>query len=151
MLATSCPSSQISPEAGRSRHPIRFTKVLLPEPEGPITASHSPGSTEREISSRARMTPPPASARAGYSLLTFFSLIISLASQYRSRLHPPQEANRQHRRQERHGHAAGHHHRQHAEPRYHRAWKFTRPIQAATPIPITKPSNAPATPSAPAS
>jgi len=37
--ATFSPSSQISPEVGRSRQPIRFTRVLLPEPEGPIIAT----------------------------------------------------------------------------------------------------------------
>src|SRR5207253_4632344 len=38
MLATFSPSSQISPEVGRSRQPIRFTNVDLPDPEGPMIA-----------------------------------------------------------------------------------------------------------------
>src|ERR1700674_948399 len=96
MLATSSPSSQISPEVGRSRAPIRFTNVDLPDPEGPMMAIHSPGSTFKAKLSRARMTPPLASALAGYSRLTFFSLIISLPSQDHSGLHSPQEKNRKH-------------------------------------------------------
>src|SRR2546422_5036592 len=84
MLATFSPSSQISPDVGRSRQPIRFTNVDLPDPEGPMIASHSPDSTCRETLSSARMT-SPASARAGYRRLTLFNLIISLASQDTSR------------------------------------------------------------------
>src|SRR5579864_8333871 len=97
MPAIFWPSSQISPEVGRSRQPIRFTSVDLPEPEGPMIAIHSPGSTFREKLSRARMTPPLASALAGYRRLTFFSLIISLPSQDHSGLHTPQQKNRKHR------------------------------------------------------
>src|SRR5712692_62827 len=106
MLATFSPSSQISPEVGRSRQPIRFTRVDLPEPDGPMTATHSPGSTVSVKLSRARMTPPLASALAGYSRLTLFSLIISLASQNHSRLNPTQQGHRHHRREQRHRHTA---------------------------------------------
>src|SRR5271170_6743462 len=87
--ATFWPSSHISPEVGRSRQPIRFTSVDLPEPDGPIMAIHSPGSTLREKLSRAWMTLPLASAWAGYARLTFFSLIISIPSQDHSGLHAP--------------------------------------------------------------
>src|ERR1700675_3426346 len=96
MLATSSPSSQISPEVGRSRQPIRFTSVDLPEPDGPMIAIHSPGSTFREKLSRARMTPPPASALAGYNRLTSLSLIMSLPLQDHSGLHAAQQKNRKH-------------------------------------------------------
>src|ERR1700680_1154385 len=96
MLATSSPESKISPDLGRSRQPIRFTKVDLPEPDGPMIAIHSPGSTLSEKLSRARMTPPLASALAGYRRLTFFSLIISLPSQDHSGLHASQQKNRKH-------------------------------------------------------
>ncbi len=34
-----------SPAVGRSRQPITFMKVDLPEPEGPMIATNSPGST----------------------------------------------------------------------------------------------------------
>src|SRR5436190_4396467 len=74
--ATFRPSRMISPEVGLSRQPTRLTSVDLPDPEGPITAIHSPGSTRREKSSSARMTPPAAPALAGYSLLTWLSRII---------------------------------------------------------------------------
>ena len=53
MLATFSPSSQISPVVGRSRQPIRFTSVDLPEPEGPMIETHSPGiDRERELVER---------------------------------------------------------------------------------------------------
>src|SRR5580692_481188 len=96
MFATFSPSSQISPELGRSRQPIKFTRVDFPEPLGPITAIHSPGSTLREKSSSARITPPLASARAGYTRLTFSSLITSFSPQDHSGLHASQQKNRKH-------------------------------------------------------
>src|SRR5713226_7181063 len=105
IFATSCLSSQISPALGRSRQPIRFMRVLLPDPEGPMTASHSPGSTERDTSSSACTTPLNSSAWAGYSLLTFFSLINSHPPQDVSRLHTPQQSNGQNRGDEGHHHA----------------------------------------------
>jgi hypothetical protein len=36
-------SSQYEPEVGRSRQPITFMNVDFPEPDGPITATISPG------------------------------------------------------------------------------------------------------------
>ena len=48
--AMSSPSSRYSPEVGLSRQPMMFIKVVFPEPEGPIMATYSPSSTEREIS-----------------------------------------------------------------------------------------------------
>src|SRR5579859_76605 len=120
MLATSSPSSQISPEVGRSRQPIRFTRVDLPEPEGPMIAIHSPGSTLREKSSRARMTPPFASAWAGYRRLTFFSLIISFPSQDHSGLDAAQQKNRKHGGNQGDGNAAHKNDRQDVKARHHR-------------------------------
>ena len=38
----SWPSSQYLPEVGWSRHPRMFIKVVLPEPEAPISATISP-------------------------------------------------------------------------------------------------------------
>src|SRR5580700_8740343 len=123
MLATSSLSSQISPEVGRSRQPIKFTKVDLPEPEGPMIAIHSPGSTLREKLSSARMTPPLASAFAGYRRLTFFSLIISLPSQDHSGLDAPQQKNRKHGGNQGHNDAAHEDHGQNVEARHHRRMK----------------------------
>src|SRR5262249_57801217 len=37
-LDTSVPSSQYSPEDGRSRQPSRFISVVLPEPDAPVSA-----------------------------------------------------------------------------------------------------------------
>ncbi len=39
--------------SGRSRQPMTFMKVDLPEPDGPITATKSPASTESVTSSSA--------------------------------------------------------------------------------------------------
>ena len=46
----SLPSRMYSPEVGLSRQPMIFIRVVLPEPEGPIMATYSPSSTEREMS-----------------------------------------------------------------------------------------------------
>jgi hypothetical protein len=40
---TTLPRSTYLPLLGVSRQPIRFMSVDLPEPEGPITATYSPG------------------------------------------------------------------------------------------------------------
>src|SRR5204862_7031052 len=109
MLATFSPSSQISPDVGRSRQPIRFTNVDLPDPEGPMIASHSPDSTCRETLSSARIT-SPASARAGYRRLTWLSLIISLAPQDVSRLKSLKKTYWHDRRQKRNPNAASQNH-----------------------------------------
>src|SRR5581483_5403499 len=123
ICATFSPSSRISPEEGRSRQPIKFTSVDLPEPEGPIMASHSPGATASEMLSRARMVAPFASALAEYSLLTFSRMIISLASQDHSGLHTPKQGNRHHCRHQSHGNAAQHDQRQHVESGHYRGMK----------------------------
>src|SRR5437763_9734353 len=62
----------ISPSLGRSRQPIRLTRVDLPEPDGPITASHSPGATLSETLFSARSSPPEFNA---YALVTLRSSI----------------------------------------------------------------------------
>ena len=56
---TSCPSSQYSPEVGRSRQPRMFISVLLPDPEAPIRATSSPWATLREtpLSTGTAMSP----------------------------------------------------------------------------------------------
>ena len=48
--AMSFPSRKYSPEVGLSKQPIIFISVVLPEPEGPMMATYSPSSTEREMS-----------------------------------------------------------------------------------------------------
>src|SRR5438045_5221353 len=62
----------ISPSLGRSRQPIRLTRVDLPEPDGPITASHSPGATLSDTLFSARSSPPEFNA---YALVTLRSSI----------------------------------------------------------------------------
>ena len=57
--ATFLPSSAYCPALGRSRQPITFMKVDLPEPEGPITATNSPLSMSTLTPSSARTSPPP--------------------------------------------------------------------------------------------
>ena len=41
------PPTETVPEVGRSRPPMRLSKVVLPEPEGPIKARKSPPGTTR--------------------------------------------------------------------------------------------------------
>src|SRR5262245_28687864 len=45
------------PELGTSRQPSRLISVVLPEPDGPITASHSPPAISNETSSKAAVSP----------------------------------------------------------------------------------------------
>src|SRR5213078_4748157 len=110
MLATFSPSSQISPDVGRSRQPIRFTNVDLPDPEGPMIASHSPDSTCRETLSSARMT--------------LFNLIISLASQDVSRLKALKKTYWHDSGQKRNQNAACQNHGKDAQPRRHGRMKI---------------------------
>src|SRR5215472_12672324 len=49
---------------------MRLTRVDLPDPDGPITASHPPGATRRETSSSAR-----TATLVWYTRLTFLSSI----------------------------------------------------------------------------
>src|SRR5450432_2903731 len=123
ILATFSPSSQISPEVGRSRQPIRLTSVDLPEPDGPMIAIHSPGARLSEKSSSARMVPPLASARAGYTRVTFLSWITLFALQDHSWLDPPQQRNWHHSGDQSHSYAARQNHRKYAEARHHRGIK----------------------------
>src|SRR5208337_4240986 len=51
--ARSSPSTRNWPEVGRSMPAIRFSSVVLPEPEGPIRQRNSPSSTSRSTFSRA--------------------------------------------------------------------------------------------------
>src|ERR1017187_8856827 len=52
-LAMFCPSMRISPALGRSRPPIKFSSVDLPDPEAPTMDSISPRATCRSICSNA--------------------------------------------------------------------------------------------------
>src|ERR1700719_814248 len=141
MFATFSPLRKISPEVGRSRQPIRFTRVDLPEPEGPMIAIHSPGSTFREKLSRARMTPPLASAWAGYRRLTFFSLIMSFPSQDHSGLDAPQQKNRKYGGNQGDGDATHEHDRQHAEARHHRGMEVYPADPCGDPHPNSQSDN----------
>ena len=60
-LARSRPASRTRPEVGRSSPPASRSRVDLPEPLGPITATNSPAPTRSETSSSAltRSAPDP--------------------------------------------------------------------------------------------
>src|SRR2546425_231069 len=53
MRARSSPSTTTRPSSARSSPPRRFRSVVFPEPEGPMTASHSPCLISRLTRSRA--------------------------------------------------------------------------------------------------
>src|SRR5262245_4277686 len=53
------PSSSTSPDVGTSSSPANDNNVLLPDPEGPITATNSPCSIRSETPSRARTVRRP--------------------------------------------------------------------------------------------
>ena len=48
----------IDPASGRSSAPIRFNSVLLPDPEGPVSATKAPASNRIETPESAPMRPP---------------------------------------------------------------------------------------------
>ncbi len=68
IAATSTPSIFSVPQVGRSRQPSRFTSVLLPEPEGPVIATHSPATIENVAESSARTTPVRARVFARHAV-----------------------------------------------------------------------------------
>ena len=49
------PSTEMVPESGRARLPIRLSSVLLPQPDGPVSDTNSPGSSRRLASRTATM------------------------------------------------------------------------------------------------
>ena len=49
--ATSVPATMTCPDVGRSMPAIRLSSVVLPEPEGPMSARNSPCGTCRSIPS----------------------------------------------------------------------------------------------------
>src|ERR1700689_5426765 len=53
----SVPPMERSPRSGRSRPAITRSKVVLPEPEGPSSASNSPGCTDKFTPSSATVSP----------------------------------------------------------------------------------------------
>jgi len=50
---TSVPPLMIVPESGRSIAPIMCSRVDLPEPDGPVSATNSPGAIVKLTSSAA--------------------------------------------------------------------------------------------------
>src|SRR5688500_20253804 len=58
--ARSVPSIQTEPAVGASRPPARVRRVDLPEPEGPITATSSPGWARKVTLRRACTSVAPA-------------------------------------------------------------------------------------------
>src|SRR5262249_62074040 len=73
-----CGPNQISPWVRERARVRQRRKVVLPAPERPITATNSPGSTVREMRSRARRPPKSLLAR---SSLTIGELLM-LGSRY---------------------------------------------------------------------
>src|SRR5262245_3747143 len=73
-FATSWPSSQYSPEVGRSRQPSVFMRVVLPEPEAPMRATISP----RPISSDTPLSTGRSTWPSRYVLRMSTSLISSI-------------------------------------------------------------------------
>src|SRR5690606_5349142 len=57
------PCRYTSPAVGRSSSPIRFSSVLFPEPEGPVSATNSAASSVRSIPCRTCV-----STRSPYAL-----------------------------------------------------------------------------------
>ena len=76
MPLTSTPFSQYSPEVGESRQPMMCISVDLPEPEGPVMATHSPLAISSETPSSAWTSASPVP----YTLVMFWMAIISLSS-----------------------------------------------------------------------
>src|SRR3569623_1532529 len=58
-LDTSCPSRWYVPLVCRSRQPMMFISVDLPDPDAPITATKSRASTANDTSRRARTSTSP--------------------------------------------------------------------------------------------
>src|SRR5262245_64514258 len=56
---TSRPFRRYEPAVGRSRQPIKCMNVDLPEPEGPVSATNSPGSIESETPRSAGTSTSP--------------------------------------------------------------------------------------------
>ena len=56
---SSRPSMTMEPDVGRSMVAIQLSRVVLPEPEGPITPTNSPCSRDRDTPSRARVAAAP--------------------------------------------------------------------------------------------
>ena len=57
--ARSVPASQAAPAVGRSRPAAQCSNVLLPDPDGPITAVNVPPQKSMLTPSRARTAPLP--------------------------------------------------------------------------------------------
>src|SRR5579875_1612696 len=54
----SWPPIETRPSVGASRQPRMLSKVLLPEPDGPITATHSPREIDKDTLLSALMDEP---------------------------------------------------------------------------------------------
>ena len=54
-LVSSCPSTWMEPEVGRSMVEMQFKRVVLPEPEAPMIPTYSPAARDRLTPSRARV------------------------------------------------------------------------------------------------
>ena len=81
--ATSCPAIRTVPVVGRSRVPMMWSSVDLPDPDGPTSATSSPASIARSTSRSATTGGEP-----GYSLPTPASSMTGLTTAPR-RCRPP--------------------------------------------------------------
>ena len=79
---TSMPPTDTVPAVGRSIAPMRLSSVVLPEPDGPVTATNSPGAIARSTPSSAT-TRPSSNVRVTPAKRTSASLTAQ-------RLHRPQ-------------------------------------------------------------
>ena len=60
---TGTPLTRTTPFEGASRPAVRFSTVLLPQPEGPTIATNSCGLTAKVMSSIAATSPPPLTGK----------------------------------------------------------------------------------------
>src|SRR3990172_4326060 len=91
-LLTRSSPNQIPPESAPSNNPRRFRSVLLPDPDGPVTARYSPALTSR---SRPLSTTTGAPTPVENVLVSPMALIIAAALTSAPAVDPPAEGESQ--------------------------------------------------------
>src|SRR3989338_7987696 len=86
MRARSSPSTRTRPSSARSRPPSRFMTVVLPDPDGPMIASHSPCLISKLTRSRAITPFSYRRVTLSISMKDTRDLPLSVPSQRRRRL-----------------------------------------------------------------
>src|SRR4029077_14723520 len=104
--ATGSPSTLTSPRSGRSKPAMMFSRVVLPQPEGPTTATNSPSETAKSIASSTGNGP----SRVGKVFETSLTRILSGITP----AHHPELFEASHEAVEQKPDDADHHH-----PRHH--------------------------------